>query len=678
MDALYLNREVSLLHFNERVLMQALDDSVPLLERLQFLCISSTNLDEFFEIRVAGLKQKAMAGLDEVLKQISEKAHDLVQKQYEILNQVLYPALDQEEIRILRRSAWNEAQAKWATDYFRSELLPVLSPIGLDPSHPFPKILNKSLNFIVSLEGKDAFGREVDVAIVPAPRSLPRLIKIPDSCANSPYEFVSLASIIRAHIQDLFPDMSLKGSYQFRITRNSNLFVDEEEIDDLLSTLEGELPSRRYGDAVRLEIENYCPMELVEFLLDHFHLTHDDLYRVKGPVNLNRLLTLYDLVKKPNLKYPPFTPGLNRSIVPSTDLFDAIRKNDILLHHPFESFSPVVDFVKQASEDPHVLVIKQTLYRTGYDSVLADYLVNAAASGKEVTVVIELRARFDEETNISLATRLQEAGAHVVYGVVGFKTHAKMMMAVRREGDTLRRYVHLSTGNYHTRTAKLYTDYGFFTCDRNMGEDVHKLFIQLTGLGRVAKLKKCLQSPFTLRQELVDKIHREITHARAGKKSVILAKMNALTDPEIIRLLYEASLSGVQIDLIVRGICCLRPQVSGLSENIRVRSVIGRFLEHTRVYYFENDGNTEVYLASADLMSRNLNQRIEVAFPIENPALKKRIISESFETYLKDNSQAWALDGNGHYDRLHPSDAEKPCSAQFELLTKLASPRKEI
>jgi len=684
----YLNREISFLDFNERVLAQAKDSHVPLLERLRFLCISSTNLDEFFEIRVASLKQKAIAPVSlvdpdnltpqEILKRISTKAHSLVQEQYRLLNEELGIALENEGVHFLRRSHWNDEQAVWVSDYFQNQLLPVLSPIGLDPAHPFPRILNKSLNFFVSLDGKDAFGREVDVAVVPAPRSLPRLIRVPAQYATVPYQFVSLASIIRAHVHQLFPDMEVTGSYQFRVTRNSNLFVDEEEIDDLLISLEGELSSRRYGDAVRLEIENTCPQYLIDFLLDHFNLSTDDLYRVDGPVNLNRLAAMCDLVDRPDLKYPPFTPGVPRKLMSGSDLFEVISKNDVLLHHPFESFAPVVDFLRQASKDPNVLVIKQTLYRTGFDSILADYLVNAAASGKEVTVVIELRARFDEEVNISLATRLQEAGAHVVYGVVGFKTHGKMLLVVRREGNRLRRYVHLGTGNYHARTARLYTDYGLFTSNLQIGEDIHKLFMQLTGLGRVSKLTKCLQSPFTLQQAFVEKISREIENAKAGRKAHIMAKMNALTDPTLINMLCDASTAGVKIDLIVRGICCLRPCVLGLSENITVRSIVGQFLEHTRVYYFYNDGATEVYLASADLMTRNLAQRVEVAFPIEEASLKERVIREAFELYLHDNLQAWQLLENGCYERLKPSSKDEALSAQSQLLIELSLDRKEI
>lgn len=675
---LFINREVSLLAFNERVLAQALDEQTPLLERLKFLCISSTNLDEFFEIRISGLKQKVMAGIGaegpdnltpaDVLKQVSERAHSLVAQQYNVLNTVVLPKLEQEGIRVIGSTVWSPEQAAWIENYFRTEVLPVLSPLGLDPAHPFPRVINKSLNFIVSLEGRDAFGRNVDIAIVPAPRSLPRLVRLPAHVASVPNEFVSLASVIRANVGVLFSDMQVTGSYQFRVTRNSELFIDEEEIDDLLAALEGELPSRRYGDSVRLEVEDSCPENFVEFLTNHFELTATDVYRVNGPVNLNRLLAIYDMVDRQELKYPAFLPTVPRQLANANDVFEVLRQSDVLLHHPFESFVPILELLRQAALDPHVLVIKQTLYRTGMETVLADYLVQAAQMGKEVTVVIELRARFDEEANISLATKLQEAGVHVVYGVVGYKTHCKMLMVVRREGDYLRRYVHLGTGNYHTKTARLYTDYGFLTSDKKIGEDVHKLFLQLTGLGHATKLNKLLQSPFTLQKALLEKIDREIEAVKAGKPAHVMAKMNALTDPTMIEALYKASLAGVKIDLIVRGTCCLRAGVPGLSENITVRSIVGRFLEHERAYCFYNQGENEVFLSSADWMTRNLSQRVEVAFPIEDPVLKQRVLTEIFDNDLQDTT-AWILQPDTTY---HRENKEKILhSAQQHLMTAL-------
>jgi polyphosphate kinase len=677
---LYINRELSLLAFHRRVSAQVTDQTIPLLERLRFLCIASTNLDEFFELRVAGLKQKVAAGSvqvepdnlssQETLHRISIAAHDFVEEQYRLLNENILPALEQEGICFLKREMWTKAQSKWVRDYFDNELLPILSPIGLDLAHPFPRILNKSLNFIISLKGKDAFGRDSGMAVVQAPRSLPRFIQFPDELSEHHYELTFLSSIIHAYVEDLFPGMKVTGCYQFRVTRNSDLFVDEEEIDDLLRALEGELPGRRYGDTVRLEVPNNCPDKMSHFLLRHFKLTQEDLYQVNGPVNLNRLLALPDMVDCPDLKFPSFTPGISRNL--GRNLFATIREDDILLHHPFQTFTTVIDFVRQAATDPQVLAIKQTLYRTGPDSVLVDALVEAARANKEVTVVVELRARFDEEANIRLANRLQEAGAHVVYGVVGYKTHAKMIMVVRREGKKLQRYVHLGTGNYHDRTARLYTDYGLLTCRKDIGEDVHKIFMQLTTLGRGTKLKKMLQSPFSLHTGLIERIEREAEVARKGQPAHIMAKINALTELKIIHALYKASMAGVKIDLIVRGICCLKPGIPGISDNIHVRSIVGRFLEHTRCFYFLNEGQSEVFCASADLMTRNLLKRVEECYPIEEPALKTRVIEQGLKLYLQDNTHAWVLDKEGHYTRLIPKDDEPAISAQQTLLEQLA------
>ncbi len=680
---LYINRELSLLEFNQRVLEQAKDEAAPLLERLRFLCISCTNLDEFFEIRVAGLKQfvelgSTQSGPDgmspqETLKAINVRARRLVEEQYRVLNEVLIPALAGENIHFIRRSEWTPAQAEWLQHFFEHELFPVISPLGLDPSHPFPRILNKSLNFIVSLKGKDAFGRNSGMAVVQAPRALPRIIQLPPEIGgNGPHDYVFLTSIIHAYVDELFPGMKVEGSWQFRVTRNSDLFVDEEEIDDLLRAMEGELASRRYGDAVRLEVAHNCPEQMIDYLLEQFELGRDDLYQVNGPVNLNRMQAVCDLVDRNDLKFPPFTPGLQEPLTHETDMFELLRKRDILLHHPYESFVPVIDFLRQAASDPQVLAIKQTLYRTGADSPVVNALVMAARAGKEVTVIIELRARFDEQENITLANRLQKAGAHVVYGVVGYKTHAKMILVVRREGEQLRHYAHLGTGNYHPRTARLYTDYGLFTSDPEIGEDMHNIFLQLTSLGKVSRLNKLLQSPFTLHTALMKKIEREARNAEQGKPARIIAKFNALVEPKIIQALYRASMAGVKIDLIVRGICCLRPGVSGVSEQIRVRSIIGRFLEHTRVFHFENGGTPELWCASADWMDRNLFHRVEVAFPIESKKLRNRIIQE-LQYYLDDNSQAWLLQSDGTYQRLTPEKQQKPCSAQLVLLATLSA-----
>ena len=678
---LYINRELSLLEFNRRVLEQAKDDSNPLLERLKFLCIASSNLDEFFEIRVAGLKEQVafaagQSGPDQMsgheqLRAISSGAHALVAEQYRVLNELMLPALADEHIHFLKRGEWNSRQAAWVRRYYNRELLPMLSPIGLDPSHPFPRILNKSLNFLVSLEGTDAFGRNSVIAIVQAPRSLPRIINIPEEHASGPHEFVFLSSIIHAHVNDIFPGMEVKGCYQFRVTRNSDLFVDDEEVDDLLQALEGELLQRRFGDAVRLEVAAECPAQMVSLLRQEFDLQDPDLFSCNGPVNLTRLMAVFDMIDRPDLKFPSFTPGRPTRLPQGSDVFDVIRRGDLLLHHPFQSFAPVTDFLYQAARDPAVLVIRQALYRTGPDSPVVDALLEAARKGKEVTVVIELKARFDEEANIELATRLQEAGAHVVYGIVGHKTHAKMILVVRREGKQLRRYVHLGTGNYHPRTARLYTDYGLFTCDNTIGVDVQKIFHMLTAPGRAGKLKKLLQSPFTMHSTILELIARETRRARSGLPARIIAKMNALSEVQTINALYEASQAGVKIDLIIRGVCALRPGIAGISENIRVRSIVGRFLEHARVFYFHNDGEDQIYLSSADWMGRNFFNRIETCFLVEDKRLHQRILKECMNNYLADNTRAWLLRSDGSYARVKPGTA-RPRDAQQILLDELS------
>ena len=678
---LYINRELSLIEFNQRVLALAEEEGIPLLERLQFLCISCTNLDEFFEIRVSGLKQRAelgsmQAGPDnktpsELLKAISQRVRQLVDDQYRILNEVMLPVLAKEGVRTIKRDDWSAEQEAWLSEYFEEELMPVLSPLGLDPAHPFPRILNKSLNFIVSLTGKDAFGRNSGLAVVQAPRALPRLIQLPPDLPNTgPSDFVFLSSVIHAHVDRLFFGMKANGCYQFRVTRNSDMFVDEEEIDDLLRAVEGELISRHYGDAVRLEVAHNCPDDMVDFLIDRFQLNEDDVYKVNGPVNLNRMSSIVDMVDRPDLKFPSFTSSMPKQLTGSKHIFAAICKRDILVHHPFESFVPVIEFVRKAAEDPRVLAIKQTLYRTGPKSAIVDALVAAARAGKEVTVVIELRARFDEEANVVLANRLQEAGVHVVYGIVGYKTHAKMILVVRRESQGLRHYVHLGTGNYHPRTARLYTDYGLFTCNEQVGDDVNNVFLQLTSMGKVPKLHKILQSPFTLHDGLLSKIRREMKHAQNGKEGRIIFKVNSLIEPQVIQALYEASMAGVKIDLIVRGICGLRPGVTGISENIHVRSILGRFLEHTRVFYFGNNGKPEVFAGSADLMPRNLFRRVEVVFPVEQKVLRERII-EDMHNYIKDNTYAWTMKPDGEYERVTSTNA-RPYSVQAALLKALS------
>ncbi|KZZ10829.1 RNA degradosome polyphosphate kinase, partial [Oleiphilus sp. HI0078] len=544
-------------------------------------------------------------------------------------------------------------------------------PIGLDPSHPFPRLVNKSLNFIVELDGKDAFGRETGLAIVPAPRSLPRLIKLPAEISKGD-ELVFLSSIIHAHVDQLFPGMSVQGCYQFRLTRNADFELEQEDMEDLASALKGELLSRRFGDAVRLELADNCPEHLISFLLKEFKLSKDELYQVRGPVNLSRLMQLPDLVDKPELLYPAFAPGLPKPLKKSSNIFSTIKQKDILLHHPFQSFTPVIDFLRHAALDPDVVAIKQTLYRSGANSEIVAALVDAARRGKEVTAVIELRARFDEEENIELASRLQEAGAVVVYGVVGYKTHAKMILVARREAEGFRHYVHLGTGNYHAKNARLYTDYSFMSGDEALGKEVHKIFQQLTGMGKALKIKKLFHAPFTLHDSLVSMIEREANNAKAGKASGITIKVNAVSEPKIIRALYRASQAGVPIKLIVRGICCLRPGLEGISETIEVRSVIGRFLEHTRVYWFHNDGNDQIYGASADWMTRNLLKRVETCFPMEDKKLVERVKAE-IGFYLSDNCQSWIMDTEGKYHLNQPAEAESRVCAQQYLLEHLAS-----
>jgi polyphosphate kinase len=685
----FLNRELGQLEFNRRVLAQAEDAAIPLLERLKYLCIVSSNLDEFFEIRVAGLMEQIKLGAiaasadgltaRQTLQLVRDQAHQLIERQYHLFNTDVIPALAVQGIKFLRRTQWTAAQEAWVKDFFFREVMPVLTPIGLDPAHPFPRVLNKSLNFTVELQGKDAFGRNSTRAIVQAPRVVPRTILMPPEISGCEHGFVFLSSILHAHVGELFSGMEVLGCFQFRVTRNSNLFVDEEEVKNLRLSLQGELPQRHFGDAVRLEIADNCPPQIAELLLKEFNLAPEDLYRVHGPVNLVRLMEIPDQVTRDDLKFPSFAPSVPGVLQKKgSDMFKVMRKSDVLLHHPFQSFKPVIDFIQQAASDPKVVAIKQTVYRTGVDSALMEALIAAAQHGKEVTVVVELLARFDEEANINWANRLEEVGAHVVYGVVGHKTHAKMLMVVRREDGKLRRYVHLGTGNYHPRTARFYTDFGLFTCDEKICADVNEVFSQLTSLGKARALNHLWQSPFSMHLEVLRAIQNETRLALSGKRAHIIAKMNALLEPETINALYEASNAGVKIDLIVRGVCALRPGVAGLSENIKVRSVIGRFLEHTRIFYFRNDLKHNVYLSSADWMDRNFFRRIEVCFPVLDKKLKKRVLDEGLKIYLQDNCQAWDMDSTGHYRHKHPRRAEKKC-AQSELLKEFThAPAKTI
>lgn len=682
-EPLYFNRELSLLQFNERVLAMAERPDTPALERLRYVCIVGSNLDEFFEIRVSSLKAQIaqhphLMGPDgltteEAFERVQQAVHVLVDRQYALLNEQVLPALKAEGVVLHQAADWNAAQRKWAREVFHRDVMPLLTPIGLDPAHPFPRVYNKSLNFIVPLSGVDAFGRKSTIAIVQAPRALPRLIKVPPAVSGHPHGFILLTGFLRAFVGDLFPGMHMEGCYQWRVTRNSDLFVDEEEVTNLRQALQGELSQRNFGSAVRLEIDHNTPAHIEHFLQKEFSLTAADTYRVNGPANVARLMQICNIVKAPDLLFPEF-----KACVPvpfdslparSPAIFEAISKQDHLLHHPYQSFKPILDFLTAAAFDPDVVAIKQTIYRTGEDSELMHLLLAAAKAGKEVTVVVELMARFDEQTNINWAARLEEVGAHVVYGVVGHKTHAKMALVLRREKGRIRRYGHMGTGNYHLRTASLYTDFGLLTADPKLCEDMDLVFSQLTGLGERRKLKMLLQSPFTMHSTVINMIRAETRAARAGKKSRILAKMNSLLEPLVIQELYKASQAGVKIDLIVRGVCALRSGVAGLSDNITVRSIVGRFLEHSRVFYFYDQGKESVYLSSADWMDRNFFRRVEIAFPITQPALKKRVIEEAFTYALRDNQRAWLQQPDGTYALIRNRRA--PFSLHQHLMDKL-------
>lgn len=677
----YLNRELSYMQFNLRVLEQAKNQQHPLLERLMFLLIFSSNLDEFYEIRVSGLKKqlgfgRQRPGADgkypqEILSELHQQVRLALQEQYRILNEELLPAMAERDIRFLYRHEWDDNLVAWTQDYFRNEVLPVISPLGLDPAHPFPRLVNKSLNFILSLEGKDAFGRDSGLAIVPAPRALPRLIKIPTHIIPEGDNFIFLSSVIHAHVGEFFPGMRVKECHQFRVTRNSDLEMSNVEVEDVASALQGELHLRRFGAAAKLEVGAGCPAGLTDFLLERFNLTEEELFRLDGPVNLQRLMALTAMVNRPELRFPPFSPGTPPALEEGNCIFTAVTREDQLLLHPFQSFIPIIDWARQAAKDPGVISIKQTLYRTNESSELVEALAEAARNGKEVTVVIELRARFDEEENIQFASILQEAGAVVVYGVMGYKTHAKMLLIVRRENGRLKRYAHMGTGNYHRKNSLLYTDYSLMTCDEVVCSDIHKVFQQITGMGKKISPEVILHAPFRLMKGLVQLIQQEKQAALEGKPARIIAKINSLTEPSIIRELYCASQSGVKIDLIVRGICCLKPGVPGVSDNIRVVSVIGRFLEHSRVYYFANSA-TSMYCSSADLMERNLHQRIEIAFPILKKKAAARILEE-LEMYLTDRQQSWELLADGTYHKLEAGPDDPTDGVQALLLTALAT-----
>ncbi|HXX40870.1 MAG TPA: polyphosphate kinase 1 [Chthoniobacterales bacterium] len=672
----FINRELSWLEFNRRVLEEAQDPTQPLIERVKFVTIFSSNLDEFFEIRVAGIKQQIESATSDVgpdglsptetFDCIQRLVRELVATQYALWNNELQPSLEQNGIRVREVSKLGSKRAAWAHRYFQQEVLPMLTPLAVDASHPFPHLLNRSHNLLV--RAKAQRGGEPLLAIVQVPRVVPRLILMPRGKGkDEPWEYIYLASLIKHYIAELFPGLILDGAHAFRVTRNSDLYIDEEEAENLLRTIEQELRRSSRGDAVRLEVEADCPKDFLELLWRFFDLTEADTYKVDGPLTMTHLTPLITNDAFANLKDRPFQPGRDPALPPHADMFEVMRRQDVLLHHPYDSFDPIVDLIEEAAQDPQVLAIKITLYRTSGDSAIVEALIEAANAGKQVTAIVELRARFDEAVNIQWARRLEQAGAHVIYGVVGLKTHCKAVLIVRRDADQLRRYVHLGTGNYHPRTARIYTDFGLLTSNPELTEEVATVFNTLTGLAGYPGLKKLMVAPFDLKKRLIGLIEREIKHARAGKPARIIAKLNSLVDQEIIEKLYEASCAEVTVDLVVRGICCLRPKIPGLSENIRVISIVGRFLEHSRIYYFANAGQPEVFLSSADWMPRNFLRRVEVAFPIETPALRDNIINEVLPRFLDDRVKSRELQPDGTYRRLKPEGLEPRSQAQWHF-----------
>jgi len=677
----YINRELSWLDFNRRVLEEARDETNPLLERVKFLAIVANNLDEFFEVRVAGLQQlcaddSPATGPDrltpaEQLQRVSARTHELVREQYRCWNEELLPALAREHIHLWEARKLKGDHLKFIKKYWKEELEPVLTPIVIDPAHPFPRVLNKALCIAALLQ--PGRGQPV-LGVVTMPRGLPCILRLPDTRAGN-YHFVSLAGIVNFHLGELFSGYQVLASAPFRVTRNSELYVNEEEADNLLEEIAQQLENRRKGDAVRLEIESTAPDELVGLLQEEFELDPEDVYRVDGSVNLYRVMAIYTEVKHPDLKYPGFSP-VERKLPKTADaFFKAIRQGDLLLHHPYESFSTVIELINMAAADPKVLAIKQTLYRTGDDSQVVQALLRAAEKNKEVTVLVELKARFDEASNIEWAKQLEERGVHVVYGLMGLKTHCKLSLLVRRDQDRLRRYAHLGTGNYNHSTALFYTDIGLITAREDLTADVAQVFNLLTARTRVNQFRRLLVAPATLMDGLLRLIERERAHAQKGRPAAIIAKMNGLMDPEIIKALYRASQAGVQIDLIVRGICCLRPGLPGISENIRVYSIIGRYLEHSRAFYFANGGDAEVWAGSADWMNRNLRGRVEVVFPVEDKKLKKRVCHELLELCLRDRVKSRQLQPDGTYARLQPRDGE-PALCMQDTLMQIAMGKK--
>jgi len=671
----FINRELSWLEFNRRVLEEAQDPTQPLIERVKFLTIFSSNLDEFFEIRVAGIKQQIESetsdvgpdGLSptETFNSIRRVVSEMVATQYALWNNELLPQLAENGIRVREVSQLSAKRAAWAHRYFQQEVFPMLTPLAVDASHPFPQLLNKSHNLFV--RAKAQRGGEPLHAIVQVPRVVPRLIAMPRKEANEPWDYIYLASLIKQHISELFPGLILEGVHPFRVTRNSDLYIDEEEAENLLRTIEQELRRSSRGDAVRLEVEADCPRDFRDLLLEFFDLTEADVYKADGPLSMTHLMPLITNDAFANLKDRPFQPGRDPALPPHADIFEVLRRQDVLLHHPYDSFDPIVDLIEEAAQDPQVLALKITLYRTSGDSPIVEALIEAANAGKQVTAIVELRARFDEAVNIQWARRLEEAGAHVIYGVVGLKTHCKALLIVRRDADRLRHYVHLGTGNYHPRTARIYTDFSFLTTEPQLTDEVAIVFNTLTGLSGYPGLKKLMVAPFDLKQRLIGLIQRERDHALAGKPARIIAKLNSLVDQEIIEKLYEASCADVTIDLIVRGICCLRPKIPDLSENIRVISIVGRFLEHSRIYYFSNDGQPNLFLSSADWMPRNFLRRVELAFPVENPALRDNLINEVLPRFLNDRVKSRELQPDGSYRRLKPEGPETRAQAQWHF-----------
>ena len=671
----FINRELSWLEFNRRVLEEAQDATQPLIERVKFLSIFSSNLDEFFEIRVAGIKQQIDSGSTdtgpddlsptEIFQAITKTAHELVATEYALWNGEILPQLARNGIHMHKMNALSAEQAQWAHDYFRNEVFPVLTPLAVDASHPFPQVLNKSHNLLVRARRHD--DPEPLYAIVQVPRVAPRLIALPRAGKSAPWDYIFLSDLVKEHVGELFPGLALEGVHAFRITRNGDLYIDDEEAENLLRTIEQELRRRNKGNAVRLEVKADCPRDFQLFLLDRFNLSDADLYLLDGPISMTNLSPLLGNDAFTKLKDRPFFPTHDPALPPGGDAWERLRREDILLHHPYEPFEDVVGLIEQAAEDPKVLAIKMTLYRTSGDSPIVAALAEAAANGKQVTAIVELKARFDEANNIQWSRKLEEAGVHVVYGVVGLKTHCKMFLIVRRDDDRIRQYAHLSTGNYHPRTARIYTDLGLLTSNPELTQEVATLFNTLTGLAEYPGFKKLLVSPFDLASRFKRLIERERDHALNGKPARIIAKLNSLVDEALITALYEASCAGVQIDLIVRGICCLRPGIPGVSENIRVVSIVGRFLEHSRIFYFANNGHPSLYLGSADWMPRNLYRRVEVTFPIESPALRKALIQDILPAYLSDRVKARKLQPDGSYIRLKPKPGEESSQAQLHF-----------